>query len=123
MQLTGYRIDEVIHALGETVVAVATAADGARVVLKYLDNPRPTPEFMARWRHEFAVLQSIDSAHVIKALGVSHDRQISAVRLSLGRATSEADIDHAADALERIVARLRGHAAPGARTYAASPAG
>ncbi|HET9483069.1 MAG TPA: AAA family ATPase, partial [Xanthomonadales bacterium] len=70
MQLKGYKIDEVIHAVGETVVATAATADGARVVLKYLDNPRPAPEFLARWRHEYAVLRSIDSPHVIKAIAL-----------------------------------------------------
>jgi diguanylate cyclase (GGDEF)-like protein len=70
MQLKGFQVDEVIHALGETVVATAAAAGGGRVVLKYLDNPRPAPELTARWRHEYAVLQSIDSVHVIKALGL-----------------------------------------------------
>lgn len=68
VQLKGFQIDEVIHALAETVVAVATAADGRRVVLKFLDNPRPAPEFLARWRHEYAVLSDIDSPHVIRAL-------------------------------------------------------
>ena len=68
MQLKGFKVDEVIHALGETVVATAATASGDRVVLKYLDNPRPAPEFLARWRHEYAVLQSIDSVHVIKVL-------------------------------------------------------
>jgi diguanylate cyclase (GGDEF)-like protein len=68
VQLKGFQIDEVIHALGETVVAAATAESGGRVVLKFLDNPRPAPEFLARWRHEYAVLQGIDSPHVIRAL-------------------------------------------------------
>lgn len=68
MQLRDYHIDEVIHAAGETVVATAAAHNGERVVLKYLDNPRPAPEFLARWRHEFAVLRSIASPHVIRAL-------------------------------------------------------
>src|SRR2546423_6641391 len=71
------QIDEVIHALGETVVATARTESGERVVLKYLDNPRPSPEFVARWRHEFAVLRSIDSVHVIKALDLKEiDRSL-----------------------------------------------
>ena len=68
MQLKDFQIDEVIHAVGETVVATAATATGERVVLKYLDNPRPAPEFLARWRHEYAMLQSIASPFVIRAL-------------------------------------------------------
>ena len=68
VQLTGFKLEEVIHATGETVVASAITAEGERVVLKYLDSDHPAPEAMARWRHEFAILQSIDSPLVLKAL-------------------------------------------------------
>lgn len=64
-----FELDEVIYAAGETVVATATH-EGARVVLKFHDNPRPAPELLARWRHEYSTLQSIDSPHVIRALGL-----------------------------------------------------
>lgn len=66
MQLGDYQLDEVIYAVGETVVASATTAQGERVVLKYLDSPRPAPEVVARWRHEYAILRTIDSPHIIK---------------------------------------------------------
>ncbi|MCK7593007.1 diguanylate cyclase domain-containing protein [Pseudomarimonas salicorniae] len=68
MRIAGYQLGEVIYAVDETVVASATDADGRRVVLKYLDSTRPAPELVARWRHEFSVLQAIDSGLVIKAL-------------------------------------------------------
>ena len=67
VQLAGYTVNQVIYAMGETVVATANAANGERVVLKYLDSSRPAPEVSARWRHEFAVLRSVDSPWVIKA--------------------------------------------------------
>lgn len=67
MQLAGYTVNQVIYAMGETVVATASAPNGERVVLKYLDSSRPAPEVSARWRHEFAVLRSIESPWVIKA--------------------------------------------------------
>jgi diguanylate cyclase (GGDEF)-like protein len=67
VQLAGYTVNQVIYAVGETVVATANATSGERVVLKYLDSSRPAPEVSARWRHEFAVLRSIDSPFVIKA--------------------------------------------------------
>lgn len=60
---------------------------------------------------------AIEPSHVVKALGVPYERQISALRLSLGRSTTEADVDRAAETLERIVARLRGQA-PAGRTPA-----
>jgi len=50
---------------------------------------------------------AIEPSHVVQALGLPHERLISALRLSLGRATTEADVDIAVDALERIVTRLR----------------
>jgi cysteine desulfurase len=50
---------------------------------------------------------AVEPSHVIKALGLPHDRQISALRLSLGRNTTGEEVTAAVDALERIVARLR----------------
>lgn len=50
---------------------------------------------------------AIEPSHVIKALGLPHDRLMSALRLSLGRGTTEADIDGAVDALDRIMRRIR----------------
>jgi cysteine desulfurase len=51
---------------------------------------------------------AIEPSHVIQALGFPHERSISALRLSLGRSTTEEEVDTAAEALERIVKRLRG---------------
>jgi cysteine desulfurase len=50
---------------------------------------------------------AIEPSHVIKALGFPHDRSMSALRLSFGRGTTEADIDGAVDALDRIIKRIR----------------
>jgi cysteine desulfurase len=50
---------------------------------------------------------AVEPSHVLKALGFPHDRLISAVRLSLGRGTTEAEVDAAVDALDRIVSRTR----------------
>jgi diguanylate cyclase (GGDEF)-like protein len=70
VQLAGFKLDEVIYAAGETVVATATSARGERVVLKYVDSDHPAPELLARWRHEFAILRSIESPWVIKAMAL-----------------------------------------------------
>jgi len=67
MQLAGFTLDTVIHAVGDTVVATARDADGQPVVLKLLDTDLPAPAQLARWRHEYALLQSISSPYVIRA--------------------------------------------------------
>ncbi|HWT14369.1 MAG TPA: diguanylate cyclase [Patescibacteria group bacterium] len=92
MQLAGYTVNDVIYALGETVVATATAANGERVVLKYLDSSRPSPEFSARWRHEYAVLRSIDSPFVIKARALEQVGRGSVLVLEAFAATNLAQL-------------------------------
>lgn len=51
---------------------------------------------------------AIEPSHVLKALGLPWERAACAVRLSLGRGTTEAEVDAAAAALARITARVRG---------------
>jgi diguanylate cyclase (GGDEF)-like protein len=70
MELAGFAINEVIYAVDDTVVARARSERGERVVLKYQDSSRPSPDLLARWHHEYAVLRSIDSEWVVKALGL-----------------------------------------------------
>jgi diguanylate cyclase (GGDEF)-like protein len=67
MQIAGFKLHDVIQAFGDTAVCSAETAQGERVVLKVLDNEQPSLELLARWRHEFAVLQSIQSPWVIRA--------------------------------------------------------
>lgn len=50
---------------------------------------------------------AVEPSHVVQALGLPHERSVSALRLSLGRGTTEADVDRAAAALEQVVDRLR----------------
>jgi len=57
---------------------------------------------------------AIEPSHVVRALGVPHERLMSAVRFSLGRATTEAEVDAAAAATARVVARLRAYSGVGA---------
>jgi diguanylate cyclase (GGDEF)-like protein len=71
VQIAGYQLGDVIYAVDATVVATAVGDDGRHVVLKYLDSDHPAPELLARWRHEYAVLQAIDSSFVIKALDLA----------------------------------------------------
>jgi cysteine desulfurase len=51
---------------------------------------------------------AIEPSHVVKALGVPHPRAVSALRLSLGRATTADEVDQAAATVARVVGRLRG---------------
>ncbi len=73
MLIAGYRQTDIIYANADTVVAAAVAPDGERVVLKYPDSEQPAPELLARWRHEYQTLQSIDSEWVIKAHALHQD--------------------------------------------------
>jgi len=50
---------------------------------------------------------SLEPSHVILALGYPRDRALGSLRLSLGKATTEAEIDLVLDRLPAMVARLR----------------
>ncbi len=85
MQLAGFSLLDVIHSVGDTVVATAQTQQGERVVLKVLDHTQPSPEMVARWRHEFSVLQSIDSDWIVKARALQVvDRQVVLVLEDFG---------------------------------------
>lgn len=50
----------------------------------------------------------LTASHVLKAMGVPEDQAYGAVRLSLGRFNTEADIDRAAEEIIRAVQAIRG---------------
>jgi len=50
---------------------------------------------------------SLEPSHVLLALGLSHERAHGSLRFSLGKWTSEEEIEQVLDALPRIVAKLR----------------
>jgi cysteine desulfurase len=50
---------------------------------------------------------NVEPSHVLVAMAVPLDWAMGAVRCSLGRSTTEADIDHVIDAVEPLVRRLR----------------
>lgn len=50
---------------------------------------------------------SVEPSHVLLAMGLGEKRARSAIRFSLGRFTTDAEIDHVLEAIPRIVARLR----------------
>jgi cysteine desulfurase len=51
---------------------------------------------------------AIEPSHVLRALGVPHHLATCAVRLTLGRNTTAAEVEAAVAALERVLNRLRG---------------
>ncbi|HEV2440018.1 MAG TPA: cysteine desulfurase family protein [bacterium] len=50
---------------------------------------------------------TLEASHVLSALGVPPERAMSAVRLTLGRPTTAAEIDEALEALRTVVTQLR----------------
>ena len=50
---------------------------------------------------------AMDPSHVLAAMGVPRDQAMGAVRLSLGPASTSADVDHALDVIPAAVAKLR----------------
>ncbi len=51
---------------------------------------------------------SIEPSHVLRAIGLSPDLTVSGLRFSLGRSTTESDLEETAYTSARIVERLRG---------------
>ncbi|HEU5168959.1 MAG TPA: cysteine desulfurase family protein, partial [Gemmatimonadales bacterium] len=50
---------------------------------------------------------AIEPSHVLVAMGIPRELAIGAVRLSLGRETTEADVDRAAEVFPAVVAKVR----------------
>ena len=50
---------------------------------------------------------SLEPSHVLLAIGLPREVAQGSLRLTLGRTTTDADVDHVVDALTKIVARLR----------------
>jgi cysteine desulfurase len=49
----------------------------------------------------------VEPSHVLRAMGLAPERVQSSLRLSLGRSTTPADVDHAADLIATVVGRTR----------------
>ena len=50
---------------------------------------------------------STEPSHVLKAIGLSNLQAFSSIRISLGRYTTESEIDHAAEHIKQVVTKLR----------------
>jgi cysteine desulfurase len=54
-----------------------------------------------------AACTQAEPSHVLIALGVAKDRALASLRFGLGRSTTTADVDYAAERVSDVVARLR----------------
>lgn len=107
-------VDSLIEALPgvhETVPRDQKVAGSAHVCIEGIEN-----EALLFLLDEAGVCASAASAcasgamepsHVLAAMGVSRDLAFGALRLTLGRATVEADVDHGIEAVVSAVRRLR----------------
>jgi cysteine desulfurase len=50
---------------------------------------------------------AVDPSHVLAAMGLSRDRAVGSLRLSLGPTSTDADVDLALEAIPAAVARVR----------------
>jgi cysteine desulfurase len=50
---------------------------------------------------------ALEPSHVLQAMGLPRETAAATVRFSFGKGTTEEEIDHAADALEAVVGRMR----------------
>ncbi len=50
---------------------------------------------------------STEASHVLKAIGLSNLQAFSSMRISLGRFTTEAEIDYAAEHIKQVITKLR----------------
>ncbi|MES2209009.1 MAG: cysteine desulfurase family protein [Chloroflexota bacterium] len=108
VELTGHPTDR----LPGLVSIVARGVDGASVVLK-LDL-----EGVAASVGSACTTGSAEPSHVLRAMGYPDEEARGSLRLSLGRTTSEADVDAALDIVPRAVLAAR----EGARRVAAGRA-
>jgi cysteine desulfurase len=54
-----------------------------------------------------AACTQAEPSHVLIALGLSKDRALASLRFGIGRSTTEADVDYAANKVSVVIARLR----------------
>jgi cysteine desulfurase len=58
-----------------------------------------------------AACTQAEPSHVLMALGLSKDRALASLRFGIGRSTTAADVEYAAQKVSDVVARLR-HLSP-----------
>jgi cysteine desulfurase len=113
VELTGHPTDRLPGILS----VIARGTDGSSVVLALdLDG-------VAAAIGSACTSGSTEVSHVLTAMGYPEDEARGALRLSLGRTTTEAEIDAAAEIVPRVIAHQRDALAGGSGTAGALPAG
>jgi len=107
VELTGHPRDR----LPSILSVVAGNADGAAVVIK-LDLAGISASVGSA-----CTTGSTDPSHVLTAMGYPEDEARGALRFSVGRTTTEAEIDEAVEAIPRVLSEIRA----GAAALAAEP--
>lgn len=115
MRLQGLR-DRLLARLGQRVPGLAVNGDmGHRLAgnLNVSFPGAPAPRLMAAVPDvavstgSACTSASVEPSYVLRALGIADERAACSLRIGLGRFTTEADIDRAADRLAEAAARLR----------------
>ena len=99
--------------LSSRVLPTTTSADGASIVVK-LDL-----QGVAGSVGSACTTGSTEPSHVLSAMGYPDEEARGSLRLSLGRSTTEAEIDEAVEIVPRVLAESRAAAA----VLAADPLG
>jgi len=110
VELTGHPVERLPHILS----VVSHVVDGPSATLA-LDL-----EGIAASTGSACTSGSTEVSHVLAAMGYPEDEARGAIRLSLGRTTTDAEIDEAARVVPEVLRRLAGASL---RTPAAEPAG
>ena len=69
IELAGYKITETIHQGTQTVLYRAIGLDGTSRILKSLTLNQPTPESLARLRHEYEITRDLQINSIVKTVG------------------------------------------------------
>jgi cysteine desulfurase len=109
VELTGHPRDRLPHHL--SVVAVSSKRNAVAMALDL--------EGIAASVGSACTTGSTEVSHVLSAMGYPDEEARGALRLSLGRATAEAEIDEAAATVPRVLAAMR----QGSAAVAADPLG
>lgn len=97
LQITGQSAPRAPHVLNVTIAGAESEA-----LLMHLDLAG-----IAASGGSACTTGAIEPSHVLTAMGIPRELGVSALRLSLGRSTSQADIQRAVEALPGVVAQVR----------------
>jgi cysteine desulfurase len=96
---------DTFHRLPQVSNLSFAAADGSSI-LRALDD-------IAVSSGSACTSSSLQASHVLRAMGLSDELAYNSIRFSLGRFTTETDVDYVAEKVIRIVRGLRGEAGVG----------